>query len=106
MNKKCKVLIPDTILMSSGVISNWYFSSSKSGEVLRKRPEKLQLLEAAVTLIKQAVTMALANGGVKAVSHYWKQEQNQEEVVSAESRLTMPPLQAFDNGMKDPDIDA
>lgn len=68
------MLVPDTILMSSGVISNWYFTSKQSGEVLRKRPERLQLLEAAVTLIKQAVMMALANGGVKAVSHYWAQE--------------------------------
>ena len=88
------------MLLGSGVISNWYFSSKK-GLVLRKRAERLSILEAAATMIKQAVAMALNNGGVRAVSQYWQLSTSQDP----EQRLTMPPLQAFDQSVKDPDID-
>ncbi len=53
--------------------------------------------------------MAMANGGVKAVSKYWQSSQQEEPELPAgehaDRRLTMPPLNAFDNSIKDPDID-
>jgi len=87
-------LVPDTVFISGGVLSNWYFTSKKQNLVLRKKQHRLSTFELFKALYRQSSASAQEDFDDRKINEYLKKEESSdEENVSFNAQQSAPEFQ-------------
>ena len=78
--KKCPMLIPDSIFLTGGTFTSWYFTSKKNGAILKKKSDKLNALEVFKTLYRESPIATDEDFDDKEINRYLRKDDSDEEI--------------------------